>query len=102
MGRRLGRPPHRVETLMALESPHPAGTAGPSGPSGHLPINGEVNKTGRRLGQLVLGRRVRFGEGSAWLSLGPGAQPAGSWGTILCVPDSVITPEVIVVKGKKA
>src|SRR5437762_6056884 len=98
MGRRLGRRPHRVRRLMALESPRPAETAGPSGPSGHLPINGEVNKTGRRVGELVLGRGVRLGKGSACLSLGRGTQPAGSWATICCVPDAVITPNVVVVK----
>src|SRR5205807_1962901 len=55
-------------------------------------------RAGRRLGELVLRRWVRLGKGSACLSLGRGTQPAGSWATICCVPDAVITPNVVVVK----
>src|SRR2546422_7195482 len=72
--------------------------APPAGFAGHLPTRWGGFRTGRRLGGLVLRRWGRLGKGSARLSLGRGAQPAGAWATICCVPGAVITPDVVAVK----
>src|SRR6266550_1906804 len=77
----------------------PTESAPPAGFAGHLPTAWGGVRAGRRLGELVLGRGVRLGKGSACLSLGRGTQPAGSWATICCVPGQVITPNVVVVKA---
>src|SRR5438477_10216573 len=100
----------RRESNGKYSTPHPAGSASrtepPCGTSPLrtrearpliAPASGE-GKAGRRLGELVLGRGVRLGKGSACLSLGRGTQPAETWATICCVPSEVITPNVVVVK----
>src|SRR5438105_11865633 len=84
--------------------PHPPGLAERARATS--PASGEVKppqpvgrfRAGRRLGELVLRRWVRLGEGSACLSLGRGTQPAGLLATICCVPSAVITPNVVAVK----
>src|SRR5438477_955099 len=110
----------RWESNGKYSTPHPAGSASrteppcgtsplrtrearpliaPAGGEGKPPSPaGGEGKAGRRLGELVLGRGVRLGKGSACLSLGRGTQPSETWATICCVPSEVITPNVVVVK----
>src|SRR5256886_16695779 len=80
-----------------------ASTSGPSGAFGATsPHGGEeldfLFRTGRRLGGPVLRRWVRLGKGSARLSLGRGAQPAGAWASLCCVPGVVLIPNAVAVK----
>src|SRR6266516_481856 len=102
---RSGLPPARGSMLGSVVPTHPCpagrgtlpsewgGKARPTSPA-----SGEVNKTGRRLGELFLGRGVRLGEVSACLSLGRGTQRVRTLATICCVPSEVITPNVVGVK----